>query len=168
MVRQHGGTPQVGPRFGKRMAIAYTESVAGLMADRLRGFFEGWPNPPAPETHLQLLAQSDYAVLALDDESGDVVGFITAITDHVLSAYIPLLEVRRDFRGRGVGSELVRRMLARLDGFYMVDVVCEPDLEPFYARFGLRPAAAMARRDYAHQSGRAQAGPAGPAGDGRR
>ena len=26
-------------------------------------------------------------------------------------------------------------MLSRLDEFYMVDLVCDPELEPFYARF---------------------------------
>jgi predicted N-acetyltransferase YhbS len=44
---------------------------------------------------------------------------------------MPLLEVRREWRGKGVGSELVRRILAELDGLYMVDVVCDPELVPF-------------------------------------
>ena len=75
------------------------------------------------------------------------VGFITAISDVVLAAYIPLLEVRREWRGKGVGSELVRRILAALAGFYMVDVVCDPDLIPFYERFGLVPLAGLGRRN---------------------
>jgi hypothetical protein len=35
----------------------------------------------------------------------------------------------------------------------MVDLLCEPDLQPFYARFGLHPASGMLRRDYARQAG---------------
>jgi hypothetical protein len=73
--------------------ISYTDSVAGITADKLQGFFVGWPNPPSPETHLKLLANSNYIVLAVDDETGNIVGFITAISDGVLSAYIPFLEV---------------------------------------------------------------------------
>lgn len=135
--------------------IVYRESVAGIEASQLRGFFADppWPNPPTPETHLRLLRGSDHVVLAVDDESGQVVGFVTAVGDGVLSAYLPLLEVLPAYRGRGIGGELVRRMLDRLADLYMVDLVCDPELEPFYARFGLRPAHAMVRRNYARQSG---------------
>ena len=38
-------------------------SAAGITAAQLPGFFQGWPNPPSPETHLRLLQQSDYVVL---------------------------------------------------------------------------------------------------------
>jgi ribosomal protein S18 acetylase RimI-like enzyme len=55
----------------------------------------------------------------------------------MLSAYIPLLEVLPDFQGRGIGKELTRRLLGALDGLYMVDVVCDEDVAPFYAALGL-------------------------------
>jgi len=74
-------------------------------------------------------------VLARDGEGGLVLGFVTAISDGVLSAFIPLLEVLPERQGQGIGSELVRRILAELEDFYMVDLVCDPELEPFYRRF---------------------------------
>ena len=76
-------------------------------------------------------------VLPRVGEHGRVVGFITAISDGVLSAFIPLLEVLPEYQGRGIGSELVKRMLRELEDFYMVDLVCDPELESFYARFEL-------------------------------
>ena len=80
--------------------------------------------------------------------SGDeIVGFVTAVSDGVLAAYIPLLEVRREWRGKGIGAELMRRMLALLAGCYMVDVVCDPELIPFYERFGMVPLAGLGRRN---------------------
>lgn len=133
--------------------IRYTDSTAGITPDQLAGFFEGWPNPPQPETHLRLLCRSDEVVLAVDEVSGEVVGFITAISDGVLTAYIPLLEVRRAYRGRGIGKALVRRMLDRLDDLYMVDLLCDPALQPFYAALGMHPATGMMLRNYDHQSG---------------
>ena len=133
--------------------IAYLDSAEGIAPDQLAGFFVGWPNPPTPPTHRRLLQQSDFVVLACDDQSGQVVGFITAISDGVLSAYIPLLEVLPANQRQGIGAELVRRMLANLDGLYMVDLLCDAELQPFYARFGLRPAGSMLRRNYARQSG---------------
>ena len=133
--------------------IMYTDSVEGLTSGQLAGFFVGWPNPSIPETHLRLLEQSDEIALALDDSTGQVVGFITAITDGVLSAYIPLLEVLPAYQGRGIGSELVRRMMAKLERFYMVDLLCDPDMQPFYERLGMRRTTGMLRRKYDRQSG---------------
>jgi ribosomal protein S18 acetylase RimI-like enzyme len=133
--------------------ISYTDSVAGITPGRLQGFFAGWPSPPARATHLKMLTNSDHVVLALDPETDSVVGYITAITDGVLAAYIPHLEVLPDYQGRGIGSELVRRMLAQLEGFYMVDLICDPELQPFYARLGMKPYSGMIIRNYERQSG---------------
>lgn len=85
--------------------ISYTDSIESITADKLRGFFVGWTNPPSPETHLKLLANSYKVVLAIDDETGNVVGFITTISDGVLSAYIPLLEVLPAYQRQGACSE---------------------------------------------------------------
>lgn len=134
--------------------ITHTDSLAGITPDHLRGgFFAGWPNPPSPETHLRLLAGSAHAELAVDDTTGDVVGFITTISDGMLSAYIPLLEVLPAYQGRGIGSALVRRMLERLRHLYMVDLLCDPDLQGFYSRQGMRPASGMLARNYDRQAG---------------
>ena len=133
--------------------IVYTDSVEGIAAENLQGFFVGWPKSPSPETHLRLLANSDHVVLAVDDITGNVVGFISAITDDVLSAYIPLLEVLPDYQRRAIGQELVRRMLEKLAGLYAVDLLCEQELQPFYARFGMQAASGMMLRDYERQSG---------------
>ena len=132
--------------------IAYVYSVENITPENLQGFFVGWPNPPSPETHLKLLANSDQVVLAVDDETGNVVGFITAISDAVLCAYIPLLEVLPSYQKQGIGQELLRRMLDTLSGLYMVDLLCDPELQPFYARFGMKPGFGMMLRNYEHQS----------------
>jgi len=146
--------------------IRYSTSAKGLTPRELFGFFEGWPNPPSPATHLQLLESSAEIVLAVDEEARRVVGFITAISDGVLSAYIPLLEVVPECRGRGIGSELVRRMIALLEDFYMVDLLCDAELQGFYESLGITPATGMMLRRYEHQAGiaaEAQPGPQRPA-----
>ncbi len=117
--------------------IEYKTTLDDLPADQLEGFFVGWPTPPSPQRHLSLLRGSAHVVLARDTESGRVVGFVTAVGDGVISAYLPLLEVLPEYQGRGIGSELVRRMLERLEGVYMVDLCCDEELVPFYERFGL-------------------------------
>ena len=82
-----------------------------------RNFCEFWPNPPSPETHLTILRQSFAAVVARDDWTSNVVGFVTAISDGILAAYIPLLEVLPAYRGRGIGTELMRRVLVQFGTF---------------------------------------------------
>ena len=136
--------------------IRYVHTIEGIAPEHLQGFFEGWPNPPSPETHLRILAAADHVVLAVDNDSGSVVGFINALSDNVLAAYIPLLEVLPAYRGQGIGSELVRRMLEQLDDLYAVDLMCDPGLQSFYASLGMRPAAGMMVRNYALQSGKGE------------
>lgn len=134
--------------------IHYTADPAPIAPRQLAGgFFVGWPSPPSPETHLRLLHASDHVVLALDDALDIVVGFVTAISDGVLSAYIPLLEVLPTHQRRGIGRELTRRMLERLGGLYMVDLLCDEDRQAFYAGLGMRPATGMMVRNYGRQSG---------------
>ena len=59
-----------------------------------------------PPTHLKLLDNSSKVVLALDEQFNQIVGFITAISDGVLSAY----------KSKGNSKELNNGMLIRNDG----------------------------------------------------
>jgi ribosomal protein S18 acetylase RimI-like enzyme len=133
--------------------IDYVCSPEGITADQLHGFFVGWPNPPSPAVHLQLLQKSDEVVLALDTSSRKVIGFITAITDGVLAAYIPLLEVLPAYQHQQVGKTLTQKMLERLSNYYMVDLLCDTELQPFYEQFGMRRAQGMFLRNYDQQAG---------------
>lgn len=134
------------------MPIKYQNSLKGVTAGKLAGFFVGWPNPPSPASHLKLLKGSGRVVLALD--GGRVIGFITAVTDNILAAYIPFLEVLPEYQGRGIGRELTRRMIAALKNCYMVDLLCDKDLQPFYKGLGMFPATGMMIRNHARQSGK--------------
>lgn len=133
--------------------MQYVDTCESISSHQLQGFFVGWPNPPSPEKHRELLEKSDVCLLAIDEISMMVVGFITAITDHVLSAYIPLLEVLPAYQGQGIGTELVRRMLAKLSHLYMIDLLCDPHLQPFYEHLGMKPTSGMLLRNYHQQSG---------------
>jgi ribosomal protein S18 acetylase RimI-like enzyme len=133
--------------------VIYTDSLQGITPDNLNGFFVGWPNPPSPETHFQILEKSDEIFLAIDDETGNVVGFITAITDEILSAFIPLLEVLPDHQNQGIGQQLTRRMLDKVNRLYQIDLMCDQKLQSFYARFKMKRATGMTIRNFDKQSG---------------
>lgn len=131
--------------------IQYQISLEGIQVDQLEGFFVGWPNPPTAVTHLKILKRATHVVLALDGSS--VIGFATAISDGILCAYIPLLEVLPTHQHQGIGSELMRQMLEMLGEIYMVDLLCNPDLQAFYSRVGMQESSGMLLRNFSRQSG---------------
>ncbi|WP_391209850.1 GNAT family N-acetyltransferase [Psychrobacillus sp. L4] len=131
----------------------YTNESSNILAESLEGFFVDWPNPPSSATHMKLLEGSSYKILAIDSKSGEVVGFITAISDGVLSAYIPLLEVLPAYKSKGIGKELLQRMIAELKDLYMVDLLCDDHLQPYYERHGMMKASGMIIRNYHNQAG---------------
>jgi ribosomal protein S18 acetylase RimI-like enzyme len=133
--------------------LEYRTTAIGLTPDQLEGgFFDGWPDPPSPETMLRILDASDHVVIAVRDEK--VIGFVTAITDGVLAAFITLLEVLPEHHGKGIGHSLINQMMSQIGDIYMVDLVCDANLSRFYAELGFATATGMSRRDYAMQSGR--------------
>ncbi|MFB8373038.1 GNAT family N-acetyltransferase [Paenibacillus taichungensis] len=134
--------------------MTFRESLEGISIDQLSGtFFEGWPNPPSTATFLKLLEKSYAVELAIDEETGNVVGFIQAISDGVLSAYIPLLEVLPEYQGKGIGTDLIKRMFNRLGDLYMIDLLCDNELQEFYEKQGMNKASGMVIRHYQNQAG---------------
>lgn len=118
-----------------------------------QGFFNGWPNPPNVEKHREILKKSYKSIVAIN-EKNIIIGFINSISDGVLSAYIPLLEVLPQYQNQHVGSELVKRMLEELNDFYMIDLLCDKDLQEFYEKQGMFKSQGMLARNYKYQSGR--------------
>lgn len=133
--------------------IEYKNSLNGITPENLKGFFVGWPNPPSLMKHYKILENSAYFWVAIDSQSGDVVGFITAISDGVLSAFIPLIEVLPDYQGKGIGKRLMENMLSTLKAFYMVDLLCDQELQVYYDKFDMIRSQGMIIRNYQNQSG---------------
>ncbi len=117
----------------------------------LDGFFVGWPNPPSTEVLLKLLESSYRVVVAVEDHK--LVGFITAISDGVLSAYIPFLEVLPNYQSKGIGKVLVSKMKEQLSHLYMVDLLCDQALVSYYEKLGMMSASGAMIRNYSKQNG---------------
>jgi ribosomal protein S18 acetylase RimI-like enzyme len=128
--------------------IQYSDSTAKLNPDMLKGFFVGWRKPHTPETHLQILQRSDFVELALETQTNRVVGFCNVLSDGIQTAFISMLEVLPEYQGQGIGSELMRRMLKRLEHIPAVDLTCDPELQSFYKRLGMVPSVGMIVRNY--------------------
>jgi len=133
--------------------IHYGDSIEHITRDNLRGFCVGWRNPPGPGVLLEVLRKSDYCTVAIDDQTGNVVGLITCITDNVLFVYIPLLEVLPAFQSKGIGAELMRRVKERFKDFYKIDLCCDEALQNYYERFGMKRVFGMTFKNYEYQCG---------------
>lgn len=132
--------------------ITYISNINGLTPEMLQGFFLDWPDSPSPAKHLEILQNSYRRFVALSN--GKAVGFITAISDGAISAYIPFLEVLSEFQHCGIGKELMKLMLDELSDFYMIDLVCDDNMKGFYEKFGMNPISAMGIRNYQKQRGK--------------
>jgi len=77
-------------------------------------------------------------VLAVDRASGRAVGMGRAISDGVSDAYIQDLMVLPEYRGRGIGRGILRRILAacRDRGIGWIALIAEGGSEDFYRRLG--------------------------------
>ena len=69
-------------------------------------------------------------------EGAKLVGFISAISDGSYYAHVVEFIVRSKLQGRGIDSELVKRLLAALEKETVVSIFAEPDAEKFYKEFG--------------------------------
>lgn len=125
--------------------ISYATGVSDLTEGDLAGFFVGWPKPPSPAQHLAVLRGSYRAVIARSE--GSVVGFVNMISDGVLTAFTPWLEVLPSFQGQGIGTELMRRIVAEAGHMYSVDLVCDESLKPYYERLGMTALTGMILRN---------------------
>ncbi|MCX2949194.1 GNAT family N-acetyltransferase [Lentzea sp. NEAU-D7] len=125
--------------------ITYRTDLDDLTETDLAGFFVGWPTPPSPAQHLAVLRGSYRVVIARSQD--DVVGFVNMISDGVLTAFVPWLEVRPEFQGQGIGTELMRRVIAEAAHLYSVDLTCDDELRPYYERLGMVALTGMGLRN---------------------
>lgn len=125
--------------------ITYRTGVGSVAPNQVSGFFVGWPVPPSVEKLIEVMDSSYRRVWALEGER--VVGYINAISDGVLTAFIPWLEVHPDYQGQGIGTELVNRLVAQLEGMYSIDLACDEDLIGYYERLGFFSFTAMGKRN---------------------
>jgi len=128
--------------------LEYRTNLDGILPDDLKGFFVGWENPLSCKQLYRLLQNSGHFVLAYDTETNRVVGFVNALSDEINFAFIPMLEVLPDCQRRGIGSELMRRILHLLHHISCIDLTCDPSIQSFYRRLGMVESHGMVIRKY--------------------
>ena len=79
---------------------------------------------------------SYYHIAAFEDN--ELIGYVDCISNGVTDAYIQDLMVKPGYQGKGIGSELMNKMIEYLkeSHIYMISVIFDENLKSFYERFG--------------------------------
>lgn len=105
--------------------------------DQLAALFNavGWQRRTADRARLaQLVSGSLWVVSAWDGDG--LVGFARAISDGAFNAYISTVAVLPAYQKRGIGRELVQRLMEDRDGIQFV-LHANERAYPFYLHIGL-------------------------------
>jgi ribosomal protein S18 acetylase RimI-like enzyme len=118
------------------MPIIYYDTHA-IDLDQLTTLFNavGWERRTIDRERLaQLVRGSLYVISAWEGDR--LVGFARAISDGAFNAYMSTVAVLPEYQGRGIGRELVRRLLEGHDGIQFV-LHANDRAHPFYLHLNL-------------------------------
>ncbi len=119
-----------------------------IVPDELDTFFHNWKSPPSPETKSKLLTGSSLVITAR--ENGKLVGFLTAISDGVMHAFITLIEVLGSHQNKGIGKHLMELAISNFKGYYDIVLITDPDKGEFYKKLSFREIYGMHIRDFTY------------------
>jgi GNAT superfamily N-acetyltransferase len=95
----------------------------------------GWTRPASEEALAEVL-KAGPAVGAWDGDK--LVGFVRALSDGHLVAYVEDVMVHEGYRRSGVGRQLMVRLLEEIGNVAKVNLFCEPPVTGFYEGNGFR------------------------------
>ena len=98
----------------------------------------GWSSAEKPGLLHKALVASHSLFSAWDGDK--LVGLGNAISDGCLVVYYPHLIVLPKYQGRGIGTELMRRLMARYAGFHQHMLVADGRAIDFYRKCGFERA----------------------------
>ncbi|MBD2107434.1 GNAT family N-acetyltransferase [Nodosilinea sp. FACHB-13] len=99
---------------------------------------EWWSNKRALADVSPLLANSDLLFGLWDEEAQRLAGFCRVLTDWVYRAIVFDVIVAADYRGQGLGAELIEHVTThpQLAQVECIQLFCTPEMQPFYEKYG--------------------------------
>lgn len=115
------------------MTYKYNEPISAKEISDLRETV-GW-NRMEKEYKNPLMTSYCHIAVYIKEE---LIGYVDCVSNGVTDAYIQDLMVRPDYQGKGIGTDLMNKMITYLKEkrIYMISVVFEENLKTFYAKFG--------------------------------
>jgi len=97
-----------------------------------------WSAARKPDRLMRALKRSHSVVTAW--VKGSLVGLGNALSDGSLVVYYPHMLVLPEFQGRGIGRELMKRLMKRYRGFHQHILIAEAEAVSFYRKCGFKRA----------------------------
>ena len=121
------------------MAITYRETGEVDFAQALALYRAlRWSSAGKPR-ELERARRNSHSLVTAWDGSR-LVGLGNAISDGALVVYYPHMLVLPEYQGRGIGREIVRRLMARYAGFHQHILVADGGAIEFYQKCGFERA----------------------------
>ena len=111
----------------------YQKDVPKEQAIALYGSVE-WSSAEKGDLLLKALRNSHTVVTAWDGER--LVGLGNAISDGCLVVYYPHLVVHPEYQGKGIGTEIVKQMQKKYEGFHQQALFADGRAVEFYKKCG--------------------------------
>ena len=121
------------------MNIVYNETKKDLPCEQLHALFvsAGWSDDPTEYLNVfnAPFINSTLVISAWDNER--LVGVVRVLSDKIVRSVIHDLVVLPEYKGKGIGKELVRRCIAHFPNSEWL-VQTEKHIIPYYEKMGFR------------------------------
>ncbi len=103
---------------------------------------EWWSKERALTDVPTLLSNSDLLFGLWDEEAQQLAGFCRVLTDWVYRAIVFDVIVAADYRGQGLGAQLIELVTThpKLAQVECIQLFCTPEMQPFYEKYGFTQA----------------------------
>ena len=125
-------TEEVGFEIRDRLSPAQVDDLLRLYRN------EWWSSARTRADVEQMLPASDLLYAIVERESDSLAAFARVLTDRTYLALVLDVIVAPEYRGRGLGRVLIESICAEpaLHDVTSIELVCQPELLPFYRKWG--------------------------------
>jgi len=118
--------------------LSFSEGTEGLDWDELSELYRIAPlGTKPPDALITVFGNSRFKVFAYRGDQ--LVGAGRALADGLDCAYIADVAVHPDEQGRGLGADIIRRLIAAARGHKKIILYANPGTESFYRRLDFLP-----------------------------
>ncbi len=102
---------------------------------------QNWWEGPKNDQLIMRIITGSHCFVAASVNYREVVGMGRAISDRASDSYIQDVTVKKNFRGKGIGTRIIQMIVSRLhqDGIFWTGLIAEKGSHGFYKPLGFKP-----------------------------
>lgn len=119
------------------MTLLWSDTMDGMDWEELAALYRAAPLGAKTAESLQITFSNSMYICVVR-ENGRLVGAGRVLADGYEVAYLADIALLPDYQGRGIGQEIVKRLLGLAGHHRKILLYSVPGKEPFYRKFGFR------------------------------